>query len=161
MTQRLEQLGPYTLVQREGVFPLGGDALALGGFATLRPRWRVCDLGTGSGALLLLLARREPTLDLWGLDSSQEAVDCTRESLDRSGLAGNLWAGPWSACPFPAGTFDLVVSNPPYFSPGRGKQGGPAGWSRRAWTLCVPPPPGCCAMGDGLPCATVRSGCPS
>lgn len=125
MTQRLEQLGPYTLVQREGVFPLGGDALALGGFATLRSRWRVCDLGTGSGALLLLLARREPTLDLWGLDSSQEAVDCTRESLDRSGLTGSLWAGPWSACPFPAGTFDLVVSNPPYFIPGRGKQGGP------------------------------------
>lgn len=126
MTQRLEQLGPYTLVQREGVFPLGGDALALGGFATLRSRWRVCDLGSGSGALLLLLARREPTLDLWGLDSSQKAVDCTRESLDRSGLTGSLWTGPWSACPFPVGTFDLVVSNPPYFPPDSGRGDDPA-----------------------------------
>ena len=54
-----EQLGPYTLTWPDGVFPLGADTLALGGFATVRRGWRVCDLGTGSGALLLLLARRE------------------------------------------------------------------------------------------------------
>ena len=52
-----EQLGPYTLTWPEGVFPLGGDTLALGEFASVKRRWRVCDLGTGSGALLLLLAR--------------------------------------------------------------------------------------------------------
>ena len=53
-----ERLGPYTLSWPEGVFPLGGDALALGAFSSVKPGWRVCDLGTGSGALLLLLARR-------------------------------------------------------------------------------------------------------
>ena len=41
------------------VFPLGEDALRLGEFATVRPNWRVCDLGTGSGVLLRLLAQRE------------------------------------------------------------------------------------------------------
>ena len=63
-----ELLGPYTLEQPEGVFPLGGDTLALGAFATVRSHWRVCDLGTGSGALLLLLAGREPTLTLTGVE---------------------------------------------------------------------------------------------
>ena len=57
-----EYLDPYTLSWPDGVFPLGSDALALGDFATLRRGWRVCDLGTGSGALLLLLARRAPGL---------------------------------------------------------------------------------------------------
>ena len=38
-----EQLGPYTLTWPDGVFPLGADTLALGGFATVRRGWRVCD----------------------------------------------------------------------------------------------------------------------
>ena len=44
-----EHLGPYLLEVKEGVFPLGGDSLALGAFATVKRGWRVCDLGTGSG----------------------------------------------------------------------------------------------------------------
>lgn len=32
-------------MREAGVFPLGEDALRLGEFATVRPRWRVCDLG--------------------------------------------------------------------------------------------------------------------
>ena len=63
-----EQLGPYTLCQPEGVFPLGEDALALGSFATVKRGWRVCDLGTGSGCLLLLLAVRGEELRLSGVD---------------------------------------------------------------------------------------------
>ena len=46
-----EHLGPYLLEVKEGVFPLGGDSLALGAFATVKRGWRVCDLGTGSGCL--------------------------------------------------------------------------------------------------------------
>ena len=96
--KKTEQLGPYTLSWEKGVFPLGGDALALGEFASVKPGWRVCDLGTGSGALLLLLARRAEGLALTGVE------------LD----------------PLPAGGFDLVISNPPYFPVGSGKSGGPA-----------------------------------
>ena len=65
---RTEQLGPYRLTVPDGVFPLGGDALALGEFATVRPGWRACDRGAGSGALLLLLARREASLSLSGIE---------------------------------------------------------------------------------------------
>ena len=39
-----EQLGPCTLFWRDGVFPLGSDALMLGRFAAVKPGWRVCDL---------------------------------------------------------------------------------------------------------------------
>ena len=68
-----ELLGPYTLFQPEGVFPLGEDALALGSFATVKRGWRVCDLGTGSGCLLLLLAGREEELRLSGVDRDPAA----------------------------------------------------------------------------------------
>ena len=121
-----EQLGPYTLSWPEGVFPLGGDALALGEFATVRPRWRVCDLGTGSGALLLMLARRAEGLSLTGVERDPLAARTARDNLAANGLPGELVLGDWREIPLPAGAFDLVVSNPPYFPPDSGRGNDPA-----------------------------------
>ncbi len=121
-----EQLGPYTLEQPDGVFPLGGDTLALGTFATVRPRWRVCDLGTGSGALLLLLAGREATLSLTGVELDPTAAQAAQNNLNINGLDGQVLRCDLRAAPLPAGQFDLVISNPPYFAAGSGKSGGSA-----------------------------------
>lgn len=134
---KIEQLGPYQLEQRPGVFPLGSDALALGRFATVRKGWRVCDLGTGSGVLLLLLAARDPQLELFGLDRDPAAAALAQDNLGRNRLEGQIWTGSWSQAPFSPGSFDLVVSNPPYYAPGSGKDGGPARMEREELdTLC-------------------------
>lgn len=123
---KTEQLGPYALSWPPGVFPLGGDALALGAFATVKPRWRVCDLGTGSGALLLLLARRAEGLALTGVELDPLSAQAARDNLAANGLAGEIVQGDLRAPLLPAGQFDLVVSNPPYFPVGSGTSGGPA-----------------------------------
>ena len=123
---KTEQLGPYTLSWPEGVFPLGGDALALGRFATLRPGWKVCDLGTGSGVLLLLLAGRESTLTLRGIERDPLAAQTARDNLARNGLAGEILTCDIKEIHFIPGSQDLVISNPPYFPLGSGANGGPA-----------------------------------
>lgn len=131
---KTEQLGPYALAWPEGVFPLGGDALALGRFAAVKPRWRVCDLGTGSGALLLLLARRAEGLSLTGVELDPLAACTAQDNLAANGLAGAIIQGDLrERTLLPAGAFDLVVSNPPYFPAGSGKSAGPA----RSEELCT------------------------
>ena len=124
--KKTEQLGSYTLFWEDGVFPLGGDALALGAFSTVKPGWRVCDLGTGSGALLLLLARRAEGLALTGIDIDPLSARIARENLESNGLPGEILTGDLRRTPLPAGGFDLVISNPPYFPVGSGKSAGPA-----------------------------------
>ena len=124
--EKTEQLGPYTLSWPEGVFPLGGDAMELGKFASLRPRWRVCDLGTGSGALLLLLARRESSLSLTGVELDPLAARTARSNLARNALEGEILTQDLRQTTLPAGGFDLVVANPPYFPLGTGTSGGMA-----------------------------------
>lgn len=123
---KTEQLGPYTLSWPEGVFPLGGDALALGEFASLGPNRKVCDLGTGSGALLLLLARRESSLTLCGIELDALSAQTARDNLARNHLAGEIHHEDLRQTSLPAGFFDLVISNPPYFPVGSGTSGGPA-----------------------------------
>lgn len=122
----IEYLDPYTLSWPEGVFPLGSDALALGEFATVRRGWRVCDLGTGSGALLLLLARRAPDLALSAVERDPLAAQTARDNLAQNDLTGTVVAGDLRDRLLPAGQFDLVVSNPPYFPVNAGGSGGPA-----------------------------------
>lgn len=109
-----EHLGPYLLGVKEGVFPLGGDSLALGAFATVKRGWRVCDLGTGSGCLLLMLAAREGGLSLTGVEREERAAQCARENLAHSGLEGTVLQADW-------------------------RQVTPAGWRVRPWSSPIPP----------------------
>ena len=121
-----EHLTPYILRWPDGVFPLGGDTLALGEFATVRKNWRVCDLGTGSGALLLLLKRRESSLSLTGIELDERSVSTAQANLAENGLDGDILHTDLRAAPLPAGQFDLVISNPPYFPIHSGPSAGAA-----------------------------------
>ena len=122
----MERLGPFTY--RQGGFPLGQDTLLLGRFATLRRGGRVCDLGCGAGALPLLLLARESSLDLSGVELDGEAAALARRNLAENGLSGVIRTCVLRRVreQFPAGCFDLVVSNPPYFPAGSGESGGSA-----------------------------------
>lgn len=123
-----ERLGPYVYRQSDTCFPLGADSLRLAAFATVRRGDVVCDLGCGGGALLLLLAGRESTLSLSGVEISAEDSALARQNLAENGLIGTIYTGDLrQVCKtFPAGGYSLVVANPPYFRAGSGGDGGAA-----------------------------------
>ena len=79
----------------------------------------VADLGTGSGAIALSIARERPQAEVWATDSSAAALDVARANLAGTGRAAarvTLVQGSWfDALPeHLRGALDLVVSNPPY-----------------------------------------------
>jgi len=123
-----EYIGPFTMTQRPGVFPLGSDSQALGNFVQVRRGETVCDLGCGGGVLGLYLFARERDIRLTALDISENAVALARENFAVNGLEADVRHADMRTVRelFPAGSFDLVVSNPPYFSVGSGYSGGSA-----------------------------------
>jgi release factor glutamine methyltransferase len=77
-------------------------------------RWRIADIGTGSGAILLALLSEVADAYGVGTDISEEALQTAHGNAVDLGLAGR--AG-FVACDYAAalsGPFDLIVSNPPY-----------------------------------------------
>lgn len=74
----------------------------------------VADLGTGSGAVALAVARERPRARVLATDASAAALAVARENARRHGLERVRFAqGDWCAALGQA-RFDLVVSNPPY-----------------------------------------------
>ncbi len=121
-----EPLESLQFYHQQGVFPLGQDSLKLGRFATVRSGDRVCDLGTGSGILLLLLAERQKKLQLFGVDCHSGSVQLARINLQKNSLMGEILEENIQNKPFQPGFFDLVISNPPYFALGTGRGENPA-----------------------------------
>ncbi|HEX7382213.1 MAG TPA: peptide chain release factor N(5)-glutamine methyltransferase [Nevskiaceae bacterium] len=106
---------PAVLVPRpetEGVVERGLRCIA----GQTRPR--ILDLGTGSGAIALALARERPDAAVVGADVSAAAVAVARENSARLGLAVSFVVGSWYAPLRDGDRFDLVVSNPPYVAEG-------------------------------------------
>lgn len=96
------------------------DSLALAAFAGTVPAADVVDLGCGSGLLLLLLAASRPSLGLTGVELRPTAAAACRENLRRNGLRGRVLCADLREADLPRESADLAVSNPPYFSRGRG-----------------------------------------
>lgn len=101
------EVGPDVLVPRPETELLVELALTL-----VPPSPRLLDLGTGSGALAIALARALPAATVTASDVSPAALDTARRNARRHGTAVTWLCGDWFA-PV-AGRFDLIVSNPPY-----------------------------------------------
>ena len=82
------------------------------------PPETILDLGTGTGAIALGLAKHFPAAQVTAVDLSEEALALARENTAASGLTERvtLVRSNWFAELPPALRFDLIVANPPYLS---------------------------------------------
>ena len=78
------------------------------------PRPTICDLGAGSGAILISLMVALPGARGVAVDISDAALDVARENADRLGVASRISFHRGDFGTGLAGLFDVVVSNPPY-----------------------------------------------
>ena len=77
--------------------------------------FRVLDIGTGSGCIAIAHKKRHPEWQITGIDISEEAIEVAKENAVRNGVEvefkkQDIFADSVDSI----GTFDVVVSNPPY-----------------------------------------------
>jgi release factor glutamine methyltransferase len=80
----------------------------------------VVDVGTGTGAIALAVKDERPDATVYATDRSSESVELAASNAQRLGLDVRLLEGDLLS-PLPEGLrgwVDLIVSNPPYLTPG-------------------------------------------
>ena len=126
----------YTLDLGPG-FPLSTDSMVLADFVKLPKNAAVLDLGSGCGTLGLLLCARDQGCCVTGIELQEAAHAAAVENIARNGLEGRLS----SICrdlrdmPVAPGSFQVCVSNPPYFSGGAAHSKNP---TARQEDTCTP-----------------------
>lgn len=117
------QRGGLRIIQRTDAFRFGTDAVLLSAFASPRKHDRVCDLGTGTGVIPLLLYGRENTVTADALELQGDMAEMAARSMALNGLTDiiRVHAGDLREIRslLPHDAYDLVTCNPPY-----GKAGG-------------------------------------
>ncbi|WP_314659363.1 peptide chain release factor N(5)-glutamine methyltransferase [uncultured Rothia sp.] len=114
---RLElSVGPGVFVPRPETELLVEEALRVLGTRTGKVAPRIVDLCTGSGAIAAAIKNELPTAQVFAVELSEDAIPYTRKNLEPLGV--HLVQGDaLTALSELAGTFDAVLSNPPYIPP--------------------------------------------
>ena len=116
----------YTLDIAPGTFPLSTDSMALADFVRLPKNARVLDLGSGCGTIGVLLCAKDEKCRVTGVELDENAHEKALENAahnqldDRlNSICADLTSIPDLLSP---GSFDICVSNPPYFTSGKHSQ---------------------------------------
>lgn len=126
MSSAVFKFKQFNVSQHPNVFKVGTDAVLLGALAQL-PKvdspLKILEIGSGTGIVSLMLAQRFQKAHLTAIEISEEAFQLSERNFLASPFSGRLKATHGCVTTFKSDNkYNLIVSNPPYFSDGtRGK----------------------------------------
>ena len=90
--------------------------LLISKFQFSHSNFRVVDVGTGSGVIVLTLAKEFSEAEIFAVDISEDALALARENAERLGLNQRVRFKKSNLLRDIEGTFDLIVANLPYIA---------------------------------------------
>jgi len=110
--------GKLQILQKKKGYRFSVDAILLSQFVRIHKNERVIDLGTGCGILLLLLSHTTKAHSFLGVEIQKGLAECAQKNVVLNHLDGRISILRQDfrelKRTFPPGSFDVVLSNPPY-----------------------------------------------
>ena len=96
---------------------VGTDGVLLAAWTRVKEESRILDVGTGNGVIALICAQRNENAEIVGVEILPGAAQDAEENFKHSPWADrlSLVQGDFLTSPI-RGTFDLIISNPPFFT---------------------------------------------
>ncbi len=111
----------FTVHQDRCAMKIGTDGVLLGAWADTTAVRSALDVGTGTGVIAIMLAQRSREARIKAVEIDREAYEQARQNMALSPWAQRLEAVHGAVQEFARTSrerFDLIVSNPPFFSGG-------------------------------------------
>ncbi len=107
--------------QDEGVLKVGTDALLLGAWVSQVIPFAsfICDAGTGSGILALMMARNFPNAEIVAIDTEEQALELAQYNIRHSQWTKRMQVKMECVLQMPSlrgNEYDLILSNPPFYT---------------------------------------------
>ena len=110
------QFKQFIVYHDQCAMKVGTDGVLLGGWTEHRDADFILDIGTGSGLIALMLAQRS-NAQIDAIDIDENAYKQAESNFKNSPFANQLKVHLSSLQDFQSGNqYDLIVSNPPFFS---------------------------------------------
>ena len=107
----------FSVLNDRTAMKVGTDGVLLGAWCDVEGAQQVLDVGTGCGVIALMVAQRNEATAIEGIDIDHDAIEEATLNFSRSPWADRLTASVTDFNELKTGTrYDLIVSNPPYFT---------------------------------------------
>ena len=110
--------GRLKIIQKKKGYRFSIDAVLLSQFVKIRKNERVIDLGTGCGILPLLLSQTTKARSFLGVEVQEGLVECAQRNVLLNHIEDSISILQQDlrelSATFEPGSFDVVLSNPPY-----------------------------------------------
>ena len=114
------QFKQFSLEQDRTAMKIGTDGVLLGAWTPLENNpFSILDIGTGTGIIALMLAQRSAAEQIDALEIDEEAYEQATDNFENSPWNDRLFcfhAGLDEFVEEPEDEYDLIVSNPPFYS---------------------------------------------
>lgn len=112
------QFKQFKIIQEKTAMKVGTDGVLLGAWVRVSDAGTILDIGTGTGVISLMLAQRSPA-KITGVEAEKNAAKEAEENVRQSEWNNRISIRHVTFQEFAqncSGHFDLIVSNPPFFS---------------------------------------------
>ena len=114
------QFKQFSIEQDRCAMKIGTDGVLLGAWAPIGHNpFSILDIGTGTGIIALMLAQRSAAEQIDALEIDEEAYEQSTDNFENSPWNDRLFcfhAGLDEFVEEPEDEYDLIISNPPFYS---------------------------------------------
>ena len=115
--EKIFRFKQFSLLNDRTAMKVGTDGVLLGAWCGVAGAHRVLDVGTGCGLIALMVAQRNRDAAIRAIDIDQNAIEEARANVANSPWSDRVEAQCADFNDFAAqDPFDLIVSNPPFFT---------------------------------------------